>query len=168
MSENFTLPADLTLRGLAIRPERDADLPYLQQLYALGRAAEVAAARLNAAAGAAFLAEQFRLQRKHYRKHYADGAFLVLTHRGAAAGRLYLHRTPGELRLVDILLAPELRGGGIGTRLLQAVCELATREGRTVTLHVDRFNPAQRLYLRLGFRPVGEEGSYLKMARSPT
>jgi ribosomal protein S18 acetylase RimI-like enzyme len=36
------------------------------------------------------------------------------------------------------------------------------------SIHVERFNPAQRLYTRLGFRPVAEAGSvYLLLERAP-
>jgi hypothetical protein len=36
----------------------------------------------------------------------------------------------------------------------------APAAGKPVTIHVEVFNPAMRLYERLGFRPIEERGSY--------
>jgi hypothetical protein len=32
-----------------------------------------------------------------------------------------------------------------------------------VSIHVEKFNPAQNLYRRLGFREAGEDGPYWRM-----
>ena len=56
-----------------------------------------------------------------------------------------------------VALYPDFRGQGIGTRLVQALLdELRNRGFAAVSLSVQRANPAGRLYLRLGFRIVGE------------
>jgi predicted GNAT family acetyltransferase len=44
---------------------------------------------------------------------------------------------------------------------------LDTANDRPVRLHVDLVNPARRLYLRLGFAPVGVEGVYELMEWLP-
>ncbi len=49
---------------------------------------------------------------------------------------------------------------------IQRVGELLAegeRTGKTVSIHVERHNPALGLYDRLGFRPVGEHGVYVLM-----
>jgi predicted GNAT family acetyltransferase len=43
----------------------------------------------------------------------------------------------------------------------------ATDAGKRLSIHVERFNPAMRLYERLGFRAVAEEGVYLRLEREP-
>ena len=60
---------------------------------------------------------------------------------------------------------PALRGGGIGTALMHALLAHADTLGLPVTLHVEPFNPALRLYTRLGFVAVEERGLYLFMRR---
>jgi ribosomal protein S18 acetylase RimI-like enzyme len=45
-----------------------------------------------------------------------------------------------------------------------AEAELA---GKPVRIHVEQFNPAQRLYRRLGFRPVEDQGVYSLMEWVP-
>jgi ribosomal protein S18 acetylase RimI-like enzyme len=65
---------------------------------------------------------------------------------------------------MDIALLPERRGRGIGTRLLQELLDAGRASGRSVSIHVERENPARRLYERLGFHAVGEHGIHLLMA----
>lgn len=67
-------------------------------------------------------------------------------------------RQPGTLLMDGIAVAPELRGQGIGTQLLQAVCEHARANGcADVRLDVLDSNPrARNLYEREGFVVVKE------------
>jgi ribosomal protein S18 acetylase RimI-like enzyme len=64
---------------------------------------------------------------------------------------------------MEIGLVAAARGKGIGTKLLQGVLD----EGRPVTIHVERHNPALRLYLRLGFQIVADLGVYLQLRWAP-
>ena len=41
---------------------------------------------------------------------------------------------------------------------MQAVCAEARAAGKKVSICVEKFNPAQRLYRRLGFREIADEG----------
>ncbi|GCF94423.1 N-acetyltransferase [Enterococcus florum] len=66
--------------------------------------------------------------------------------------------TAGEWYLDSIAVNEAFRGQGIGSRLLKAVDQLATRDGETVIgLNVAKENPAaKRLYERQGFTVVGD------------
>ena len=65
---------------------------------------------------------------------------------------------PNEWYLDSIAVDERFRGKGIGSKLLTAVDRLATHEGeKVIGLNVDKANPnAKRLYLRDGFKDVGE------------
>lgn len=65
---------------------------------------------------------------------------------------------PNEWYLDSIAVDEKFRGQGIGSKLLTAVDRLATHEGeKVIGLNVDKGNPnAKRLYLRAGFKDVGE------------
>jgi ribosomal protein S18 acetylase RimI-like enzyme len=65
---------------------------------------------------------------------------------------------------MDIALVPEVRGRGIGTALIRALIEDAAGRGAIVTLNVEPFNPACRLYERLGFRTVEADAANLFMS----
>ncbi len=83
-------------------------------------------------------------------------------------GRLYVARWPEEIRIVDIALLPEHRGAGIGTSLLEDLVAEAERAGKSLSIHVERFNvQALRFYERLGFETKADKGVYLLMERAP-
>jgi ribosomal protein S18 acetylase RimI-like enzyme len=157
------LPPELAARGVALRRERPEDLPFLERLYFSVRWQELAQLDWPEDAKLGFLRQQFSFQVKHYSTYYAGADFGILEHEGVPIGRLYLFRGERDLRIVDISLLPEWRGGGLGTLVLQAVLAEAGACGRTVSIHVEKFNPAQRLYRRLGFRTIGEDGPYWLM-----
>jgi len=50
---------------------------------------------------------------------------------------------------------------------LRDLLEEAAATNRRLIIHVERYNPALRLYRRLGFEPVGETGVYLLLAVEP-
>jgi predicted GNAT family acetyltransferase len=68
---------------------------------------------------------------------------------------------------MDIALLPEFRGAGLGTALLADLFAEATAAGKTLTIHVEEYNPARRLYERLGFRKIGEHGVHHLMEWTP-
>ena|SRR5256885_4022849 len=150
---------------IGLRPITAADAPFLRALYGSTRAKELAPVPWSEEQKRAFLDLQFRAQSVHYLKHYGDGQFLMIEEDGRAIGRLLLHRTPEEIRVIDISLMPEHRGRGIGTRLLRDVLAEGEASRRRVSIHVEHFNPAKRLYERLGFRYVETNGVYDLMVR---
>lgn len=153
--------------GLALRWMTDDDLPFLAELYASTRREEVARTPWTPEQREEFLRWQFDAQHAHYQEHYPDCEFLVVEQGGDAIGRLYVDRWPEEIRLVDIALLPEHRGGGMGTNLLHALLDEGRREGLPVSIHVEANNPAMGLYQRLGFEHVDTNGVYHLMRWSP-
>lgn len=137
----------------------DAELSF--RVYAGTRTEELAVTDWDDARKEAFLRQQWSAQTEYYRENYPGAEFLVLEHDGCAVGRLFLHRRPREIRLVDIALLPEHRGRGLGRTVLLEVLDEARRAGKAVRIHVERFNPALRLYERLGFRVLEDRGVYL-------
>lgn len=149
-----------------MREETGADLDFLRALYASTRADELAQVPWSAEQKAAFLAHQFDLQREQYRQHYPGAEWLIIERDGAPTGRLYLKRS-SEVRLMDIALVPGLRGSGLGTRVTRALLDWADALDLPVTLHVEPFNPAYRMYRRAGFAWVRSTGVYHFLLRPP-
>lgn len=144
----------------SLRPATEADRPFLWQVYASTRTEELAQVAWPKEHKQAFLDQQFNAQDTYYHTYYPTAQFMVIEQNGAPVGRLYLAEWPGEIRIMDIALLPAFRGRGWGTALLQDVLAQAQARGLAVSIHVEKFNPAYRLYTRLGFRPVGEHGIY--------
>ncbi len=115
----------------------------------------------------AFLRAQFDAQDRWYHENYTGASFDVVLVDGERAGRLYLNRGDSEIRIVDIALLPEHRGNGIGSALLRDLLAEADAAGKRVTIHVERLNPALRLYERLGFSVAEDKGVYLFLERPP-
>jgi ribosomal protein S18 acetylase RimI-like enzyme len=154
--------------AIALRPAVDEDRAFLLAVYASTRSDEMSAVPWSDAAKADFVQMQFAAQDAYYRATYADGQFLVVERDGTPIGRLYHSRLIDEIRVIDICLLPEYRGLGIGSRLLADLLAEADRDGLMVRLHVESWNPAMRLYERLGFRAVGEASVYQLMERAPS
>src|SRR4029077_11932674 len=143
-AHRLALPPVLADRGFALRPETEADVPFLRRLYISTRWEELAlVADWTEAQKIAFLESQFAAQRSYYQVHYANAAFDVLEAQGVPAGRLYLDRQADTLLIVDIALLPQWCGRGIGTALIEAMFAEARLAGRGVTISVEKFNPAQ-------------------------
>jgi ribosomal protein S18 acetylase RimI-like enzyme len=145
--------------------ERDRD--FVVELYGSVRETELAHVPWDEETRRAFIEQQFAAQDAHYRQHYPGATLDVIEVDGEPAGRLYVHRGPRDIRIMDIALAPGFRGRGIGGALLRSLIDEASASGRKLSIHVEVNNPARRLYERLGFRPVGKHGVYLLLERLP-
>lgn len=153
--------------GLGFRRIAEADLPFLARVYASTRAEELAAVPITDAQKAAFLEAQFQLQHAHYQKYYPEADWLVTTYAGEDIGRLYIERWPSQHRIIDIAFLPGHRGKGYGEALLRDLLDEAAARGKDVSIHVEKYNPAMRLYRRLGFRTEEDKGVYDLMRWSP-
>jgi GNAT superfamily N-acetyltransferase len=153
--------------GITLRPVREADEAFLLGLYASVRAPELEAVPWTDEQKALFVRQQFDAQSTFWRENYTDTSFDVVELHGQPIGRMYVARWAREIRVVDIALVPAHRGSGIGTALFGELFDEADRTGRPVTIHVEMFNPARRLYERLGFTYKEDKGVYLLMERPP-
>ncbi|MBZ9997831.1 GNAT family N-acetyltransferase [Mesorhizobium sp. BH1-1-4] len=154
--------------GLTFRRIADADLAFLAALYASTREEELAVTPWSDAQKAAFLAMQFQAQHAHYQKYYPDADWLVIEQAGRDIGRLYVERWASQHCIIDIALLPAHRGQGLGGALLGDLLDEAAAVGKSVSIHVEKNNPARRLYQRLGFAVAEDKGVYDLMVRPPS
>ncbi|WP_241216038.1 GNAT family N-acetyltransferase [Sphingomonas koreensis] len=92
--------------------------------------------------------------------YYPNAERLILEQDGAPIGRLYVDAWPLEFRIVDISLLPVARSQGLGEAILRDMIAWAQDQAKGVSIHVEKFNPARRLYLRLGFVVTEDKGVY--------
>ena len=152
---------------ISFRPESADDEEFLYRLYASTREPEMQMVPWSDEQKEEFLRMQFNAQTQHYKKNYNSADYSIVLVDGLPAGRLYLHERSEDLRIMDIVLAPEHRGSGIGSILLSDILERAAAAGQAVSIHVEQYNPALRLYERLGFRQIDTNGVYLLMEWRP-
>ena len=153
--------------SVELRDAEPADEPFLRDVYASTRADELAVVPWTDEQKRLFTDHQFHAQDVYYKEHYEGATYDVVLVDGEAAGRLYVARWATEIRIMDIALLPAARGGGVGTHLLESLLEEGAATGRRVSIHVERMNPAMRLYERLGFHPIEERGVYVLMEWDP-
>jgi GNAT superfamily N-acetyltransferase len=152
-------------QGTRFRAATTADAAFFAALYASTRAEELALSGWPDTMQEAFLAQQAMAQQAHYVQHYNDAEWWVLERNGRPIGRLILARWPSQHRIVDIALLPQARGDGLGSAILAGVIAEAEAVGKAVSIHVEKANPAMRLYRRLGFATVEDKGVYDLMMR---
>ncbi|WP_435103765.1 GNAT family N-acetyltransferase [Arhodomonas sp. AD133] len=152
---------------VVLRPTSAEDREALFAIYASTRTEELALLAWSESHKDRFLRMQFEAQDRHYRGHFPDASFQVIEVDGGVAGRLYVDRRADEIRIVDIALLPAYRNAGIGGGLLAALIEEGSTHRLPVSVHVEKNNPALRLYRRLGFREVGDAGVYWLLRRDP-
>jgi ribosomal protein S18 acetylase RimI-like enzyme len=150
---------------VTLRPAGPEDGDFLHRVYASTRREAFAAAGLPEAQLAGLLRMQSAVQQRSWEQQYPGVERAVVLVDGAPAGRMYVDRSGGEIRLVDVALLPEHRGAGVGGQLLRELCAEADAEGKTIRLHVDRGSPARRLYERMGFVVTGEDEMRYAMER---
>jgi ribosomal protein S18 acetylase RimI-like enzyme len=152
---------------LTRRPVQEDDLPFLLVVYGSTRAEEMAQLPWSDDQKSAFLKSQLECQSTYYAQVFPSADREVLLVDGEPAGRFYVARGENEIHVIDIALLPPFRNRGIGSRLLGEILAEGERTGVKVTIYVEKTNPAQRLYLRLGFVIIDQDDVYFLMARDP-
>ena len=154
---------DITFRKL-----RESDFPFLKKLYRTTREQELILTDWTEEQKESFIEFQFNAQHSHYSNSYDNIEFKIILHSNKPIGRLYLWETEHQLRIVDIALMPESTGKGIGTKILSSLIQQSEQSGKKLNIHVEYYNPALRLYERLGFEKTDDTGMYFFMERYPS
>ena len=153
--------------AITLRIAGDSDYDFMRRLYHSVREEEMNQFPFGDTQKIIFLNEQFAAQFQHYTIHYPTCERNIIEIDGKPVGRLWVDEWKDQIRLVDIALMPEHRSSGVGTRLLREILDRGAAAGKPVTIHVEAYNPALRLYERLGFEKVDTNGVYFLMKWTP-
>ncbi|RJX66394.1 GNAT family N-acetyltransferase [Tsuneonella suprasediminis] len=83
----------------------------------------------------------------------------------SAVGFTLVRAAPGEEELLLIGVTPEMRGQGLGRKLLDSVADQARlRKAEQVFLEMRENNPAIDLYRSFGFSPIGRRKNYYRIS----
>lgn len=157
------MDTEKTASPITLRNATSEDVAFLCVVYSSTRTEELALTDWSDEQKAVFCQMQFEAQDAHYRAYYPGAVFSVIERNGEAIGRLYVDRWTNEIRIMDITLLPIYRGRGAGGFLLGLLQDEARHAGKILSIHVEKMNPALRLYERLGFVPVEDKGIHLLM-----
>lgn len=160
--QSTQFPNDIKLRKL----DEKEDIDLLFTIYASTREEIIFYEQWSPQQKEDFLNNQFWLQHNAYMNNYDNPFYYVIRYKEADVGRLYLDTGENELRIIDIALLPHARGVGVATTLLSEVIDLAKKDRKKVSIHVEKQNRAKNLYHRLGFTCI-EEGSVYDLMEKP-
>jgi ribosomal protein S18 acetylase RimI-like enzyme len=151
-----------------LRPVEPDDEEFLLRVYASSRADEMALVPWDEERKRAFVRSQFEAQYAQYRERFPDAEYSVILYRGSPAGRLWIARTPEQIRLLDIAILPEFQNRGIGATLLKSLLAESEQCGLPLRHMVFKLNAAAlRFYQRFGFSQIEDVGAYIHMERRP-
>lgn len=156
-----------TAPAIELRPACMADQAFLMRLYASTRNEEVRLHGCDAVTEAMLTELQFKAQQTHFQLDYPDAEVTIIAERERPIGRLYVHYSVEEMRLVNVSLLPDYRGRGIGKGLLRGLQAHSQRLMLPLRLSVALDNPAQKLFQRCGFAMQAEEGTHAQMEWQP-
>jgi ribosomal protein S18 acetylase RimI-like enzyme len=146
---------------ITLRPVQESDNAFLLKVYGSTREQEMAQVPWTAEQKQQFVRMQWEAQKNHYTAQHPNATHEIIYIEGSAAGRLYLDRSGEKFHILDITILPEYRNRGAGSFLLGQIMAEAKEAGKPVTIYVETFNPSLRLFERLGFTPIQQEGFHL-------
>lgn len=152
-----------TLENISLRPVRPADEELLRALYSSSREHELAQVPWTPEQKHAFVLMQWQAQKRNNALQHPHATHALICREGIPVGRLYLDRSGDSFHILDVTLLPEHRNHGAGSYLLGQIMAEAAELGKPVTIFVESFNPALRLFQRLGFTAVEQKGFHLLM-----
>jgi GNAT superfamily N-acetyltransferase len=153
---------------IELRAETAEDGPLLLEVYTSTRAQELALVPWNDEQRSAFVRAQFEAQHSYYQAQFPHASYQVIIVDGVPVGRIYILRESDAIRILDVTLLPLHRNAGTGTLLIRELLAEANQTGKALNIWVEQFNPSLKLFERLGFVKVQEEGFNCLMEHRPS
>ena len=156
-----------TVKGpVTLRPERPDDEALLFGLFRSWALEDLDRAPFDDATKENLLRFQFAGQTATYRATFPAASFDIIEREGAPIGRLIVD--PGDAQepacLVDFVLLPEQRKGGLGRAIIAAVLTEQASLGRKVRVKVLRHNmPSRRMCAALGFVEIEQAPPFIQL-----
>jgi ribosomal protein S18 acetylase RimI-like enzyme len=157
----------MTVNTVNLRSFSASDTPFAQSVYASTRVEEMKLVDWTDDQKDAFLQMQYEAQTKHYAIHYPQAEYKIIQLGDQPVGRLIVENRTDHYLIIDIALLPEYRNRGIGQTLIEDLKKQAVQLKLPLVLRVEFFNPAIRLYQRLGFVKSREIQIYHEMVWKP-
>jgi N-acetylglutamate synthase-like GNAT family acetyltransferase len=150
---------EISDKSINLYPIEDKDMMILNEIYGSTREKELKqVVYWSDEQKRAFILQQFMAQHEYYQKNYIGAAFYTIQKNKVVIGRLYIHENFQEkgVRIIDITILPNWQNKGIGKGILKDILSKSSKLNRAVSIHVETFNPAMKLYKDLGFEKISE------------
>jgi ribosomal protein S18 acetylase RimI-like enzyme len=162
------LTAASFIHGLTLRDANDHDHEFMEMLFRSTRK-YLYQMDMPKQYVDVLISQQYRFQMASYRREYAQASVLIIQSVGEPIGRIIVHEDEAEIHVVDLCMAPGMRGKGYGTSVLCALQEIARKQQKRIWLSLDRQNQrAKKRYLALGFAVADVTDTNESMLWSPS
>ncbi|GGG84163.1 GNAT family N-acetyltransferase [Paenibacillus radicis (ex Gao et al. 2016)] len=152
-----------------LRPATLEDEPFRYETFAVTKREEIASWGFGANEAEQLVQFQYRAREASYSAAYPDAKYMIVCVEERRAGVLRVHYGANAITLVDIALATDMRGNGLGTKVLTGLQADAASLSQPILLQVDNSNiAARRLYLKHGFEVNKAEEVYTSMKWMPS
>lgn len=152
---------------LMLRTAEPGDEAFLLSLFSGGRA-DLEWADLSEKDKDELIRRQYFIQQKQLLTYYPFAEYNIVLLGEQPIGRIYIYKGETVYRILDIILLPQYRRMGIGTKLLKDILREAAVLCKGVELEVAWYNDsATRLYKKLGFHTIEDKGVCCEMQWSP-
>jgi len=153
-----------TTESITLRTAIQDDREFLMTVFASTRSDELAALAWNPALRQSFIDMQFSAQQQDFGASYPDAENSIILLAEQPIGRMLVERTDAAILLIDIAILNDYRNRRIGSSLIRGLMDEAAGSQKSVRLSVYKSNPAARLYERLGFSAIADNGLYFEMS----
>jgi len=144
--------------AITLRDAAHEDAAFLLEVYGSTRADELALVPWSDEQKKAFVRFQFDAQHASYHERFPEASYQIILREGERIGRLYVLREDEAIRILDITVLPQCRNAGVGTSLIRELLNEGAQASKPVHIWVEHFNPSLRLFERLGFSKIQEDG----------
>lgn len=94
--------------------------------------------------------------RGYFNEDYRNRQPVLITYGNEVVGSYCCTRDKNCYQFENFFVLPKYQNQGIGSLALQRVLEMTDKEGVPVRLVYWNFNPAARIYSRMGFKQIGQ------------
>lgn len=98
-----------------------------------------------------------------FRNNFVAKDYQVIKYQNEIIGFIKVVVSPTDIYLGEIQIARNYQNRGIGTNILENIIAKAKLDNRRLWLKVIKGNPAERLYMRLGFSVFEESLTHKKL-----
>lgn len=147
------------------RPITPEDEPFVMELYSitLHRQMPLESIGLPPEQLEELIAYQYKAMMTHYNSNYPWADITIVVRNGVDVGRLIIIEFDHEVRLGDLMILPEHQNNGICTYIMRQHVAKGIATNRKIRLHVEKANPAVKLYEREHFVIIEDLASHWLM-----
>ncbi|GGX70503.1 hypothetical protein GCM10007385_44410 [Tateyamaria omphalii] len=140
--------------------------PFLRDLFMQVQRQAMGSLPLPEPALLQMLEQQHNAQVQEYKRAFPLAVNMILLKDGQPVGRLYVDFSSDPVHMIDFAIVPSMQSKGIGSNVLQSLCEAAQNRSVRLSLKVLSGQRAEKLYARFGFEVTDRNVPFASMVWS--